>query len=219
MASTALLESHFRRSLLKIWWSLCTHMRLTDSWYLTRKRNGPDYWWNASSGLCPEFWLIYSQIWLFKPNIRIAYTTPKQYVLPKSGSIQAAKVLFTVLGPSTVFTDMKACVLIITYPNITLMGLSCWLSLSTQHIEQVSWVPTSRVSFLPHRYLPAARKLAEGEQYDIPGKYANNDWAQCRLAASRVTCYITSQLCYLYLFSACVSYSRAAWFISDVAVI
>lgn len=46
-------------------------------------------------------------IWLFKPNIRLAYTTPKQYVLPKKGSIHAAKVLFKVLGPSTASTDMK----------------------------------------------------------------------------------------------------------------
>lgn len=38
------------------------------------------------------------QIWLFKPNMRLAYTTPAQYVIPKSGSIRAAKVLFKNLG-------------------------------------------------------------------------------------------------------------------------
>lgn len=40
-------------------------------------------------------------IWLFKPSMRIAYTTPTEYVIPKSGSIHAAKVLFKILGPST----------------------------------------------------------------------------------------------------------------------
>jgi hypothetical protein len=46
-------------------------------------------------------------IWLFKPSIRLAYSTPKQYVLPKNGSIHSAKVLFKILGPSTASTDMK----------------------------------------------------------------------------------------------------------------
>ncbi|KAJ3554823.1 hypothetical protein NM688_g2904 [Phlebia brevispora] len=40
-------------------------------------------------------------VWLFKPNMRLAYTTPSQYVIPKSGSIRAAKVLFKILGPTT----------------------------------------------------------------------------------------------------------------------
>lgn len=40
-------------------------------------------------------------VWLFKPNMRIAYRTPSQYVLPKTGSIRAAKVLFKLLGAST----------------------------------------------------------------------------------------------------------------------
>jgi len=49
-------------------------------------------------------------IWLFKPSMRLAYTTPRQYVLPKNGSILAAKVLFKVLGfgPYNVSTDMKS---------------------------------------------------------------------------------------------------------------
>jgi len=46
-------------------------------------------------------------IWLFKPSMRIAYTTPKQYGLPKSGSIHAAKILFKVLSPVTTSKDMK----------------------------------------------------------------------------------------------------------------
>ena len=34
--------------------------------------------------------------------MRLAYSTPAQYVIPKSGSIRAAKVLFKILGPTTV---------------------------------------------------------------------------------------------------------------------
>jgi hypothetical protein len=52
----------------------------------------------------------FAQIWLFKPSMRIAYTTPKQYVLPKNGSIHAAKILFKVLSSSTTPKDMKECV-------------------------------------------------------------------------------------------------------------
>ncbi|PSR99308.1 hypothetical protein PHLCEN_2v4167 [Hermanssonia centrifuga] len=39
-------------------------------------------------------------VWLFKPNMRLAYATPAQYVIPRSGAIRAAKVLFKVLGPT-----------------------------------------------------------------------------------------------------------------------
>ena len=48
------------------------------------------------------------QIWLFKPNMRLAYATPAQYVIPKSGSIRAAKVLFKILGPSAAGQDLQA---------------------------------------------------------------------------------------------------------------
>lgn len=33
--------------------------------------------------------------------MRLAYTTPAQYVISKCGSIRAAKVLFKILGPTT----------------------------------------------------------------------------------------------------------------------
>ncbi|OCH86338.1 hypothetical protein OBBRIDRAFT_738197 [Obba rivulosa] len=46
-------------------------------------------------------------IWLFKPSMRIAYATPTQYVIPKSGAIHAAKVLFKVLGPATSYSDVQ----------------------------------------------------------------------------------------------------------------
>ncbi|KAJ2926581.1 hypothetical protein H1R20_g10516, partial [Candolleomyces eurysporus] len=39
-------------------------------------------------------------IWLFKPKIRLAYTTPRSRAIPKSGSISAAKVLYKLLGPT-----------------------------------------------------------------------------------------------------------------------
>ncbi|KAK7681493.1 hypothetical protein QCA50_015585 [Cerrena zonata] len=40
-------------------------------------------------------------IWLFKPNMRLSYTTPSQFLIPKNGSIRGAKVLFKLLVPST----------------------------------------------------------------------------------------------------------------------
>ena len=49
-------------------------------------------------------------IWLFKPSMRMSYTTPTEYVLPKSGSINAAKVLFKILGPSAAYSDLQSCV-------------------------------------------------------------------------------------------------------------
>ncbi|CCL98723.1 uncharacterized protein FIBRA_00728 [Fibroporia radiculosa] len=45
-------------------------------------------------------------VWLFKPSMRMAYITPTEYIIPKSGSIHAAKVLFKILGPSTVYSDL-----------------------------------------------------------------------------------------------------------------
>ncbi|THH28586.1 hypothetical protein EUX98_g5594 [Antrodiella citrinella] len=47
-------------------------------------------------------------IWLFKPNMRLSYTTPTQYTIPKSGSIRAAKILFKILSPSTSSFDLPS---------------------------------------------------------------------------------------------------------------
>lgn len=58
-------------------------------------------------------------VWLFKPSMRMAYATPTEYVLPKSGSIHAAKVLFKVLGPSAVYSGLPSCVIhvfLVSYP-------------------------------------------------------------------------------------------------------
>ncbi|KAI0792296.1 HECT-like ubiquitin-conjugating enzyme-binding-domain-containing protein [Abortiporus biennis] len=38
-------------------------------------------------------------IWLFKPNMKLSYTTPSSYTFPKQALIRAAKVLFKLLGP------------------------------------------------------------------------------------------------------------------------
>jgi ubiquitin-protein ligase E3 D len=46
------------------------------------------------------------QIWLFKPNIKLAYTVPAQHALLKSGSIHAAKVLFKIVGPPATREDL-----------------------------------------------------------------------------------------------------------------
>jgi len=49
-------------------------------------------------------------IWLFKPSMRIAYSTPTPYLLPKVGSIHGAKVLYKILGPETISTDLASVV-------------------------------------------------------------------------------------------------------------
>jgi hypothetical protein len=46
------------------------------------------------------------QIWLFKPSMKLAYTSAAQYAIPKSGSIHAAKVLFKIVGPSAAKEDL-----------------------------------------------------------------------------------------------------------------
>jgi hypothetical protein len=48
-----------------------------------------------------------SQMWLFKPSIRLAYTTPTAYALPQAGCIHAAKVLYKIIGPSISPGDLK----------------------------------------------------------------------------------------------------------------
>ncbi|KAF7318784.1 hypothetical protein HMN09_00390700 [Mycena chlorophos] len=54
-------------------------------------------------------------IWLFKPNMRLAYSTQTQYALPRSASIRTAKVLFKLLGPSEATTDLQS--ILNTYPG------------------------------------------------------------------------------------------------------
>ncbi|KAI0370636.1 hypothetical protein BV20DRAFT_966594 [Pilatotrama ljubarskyi] len=54
-------------------------------------------------------------IWLFKPNMRLSYTVPTQYVVPKSGSIRAAKVLFKILDTATAYSDLQS--LLKRYPG------------------------------------------------------------------------------------------------------
>ncbi|KAH9478581.1 hypothetical protein JR316_0009038 [Psilocybe cubensis] len=47
-------------------------------------------------------------IWLFKPKIRLAYTTPASRAIPKSANIVAAKVLYKLLKPSDQVLDIKS---------------------------------------------------------------------------------------------------------------
>ena len=46
------------------------------------------------------------QIWLFKPSMRLSYKASKNYLLAEHGTVQAAKVLFKILGPSMSDTDL-----------------------------------------------------------------------------------------------------------------
>ncbi|TFK81662.1 hypothetical protein K466DRAFT_330587 [Polyporus arcularius HHB13444] len=45
-------------------------------------------------------------IWLFKPSMRLSYIVPTQYVVPKSASIRAAKVLFKILDTASSYSDL-----------------------------------------------------------------------------------------------------------------
>ncbi|KAH0826560.1 HECT-like ubiquitin-conjugating enzyme-binding-domain-containing protein [Lanmaoa asiatica] len=46
-------------------------------------------------------------IWLFKPRIRISYMLLAPALLPKSGTIDASKVLYKILGPTSATSDFK----------------------------------------------------------------------------------------------------------------
>lgn len=83
-------------------------MQHTDLFCTTTKRSGREFWYIAAH---PEstviiLCLLCLQIWLFKPNMRIAYSTPAQYLLPKVGNIHGAKVLYRILGPETASIDL-----------------------------------------------------------------------------------------------------------------
>ncbi|PVG01456.1 hypothetical protein CPB86DRAFT_104587 [Serendipita vermifera] len=57
-------------------------------------------------------------MWVFKPSIRLSYSTPMFSLMPRSGSIEAAKILFKVIGPGgTLAYDMKTT--IEKHPNFT----------------------------------------------------------------------------------------------------
>lgn len=54
-------------------------------------------------------------VWLFKPKIRVSYMLPTPYLLPKQGSIDASKVLYRILGPSSSAMALKD--LLARYPG------------------------------------------------------------------------------------------------------
>ena len=45
-------------------------------------------------------------IWLFKPSMRLSYAVPTQYVLAKSASIRASKVLYKILDTAAAYSDL-----------------------------------------------------------------------------------------------------------------
>ncbi|PIL23105.1 hypothetical protein GSI_14414 [Ganoderma sinense ZZ0214-1] len=54
-------------------------------------------------------------IWLFKPSMRLSYAIPTQYVLAKSASIRAGKVLFKILDTAAAYSDLDG--LLRRYPG------------------------------------------------------------------------------------------------------
>jgi hypothetical protein len=81
-------------------------MQHTDLSCMMMKRSDRGFWY-AVVHSSPTARISYRlQIWLFKPNMRIAYSTPTQYLLSKVGSIHGAKVLYRILGPEIASTDL-----------------------------------------------------------------------------------------------------------------
>ncbi|TBU28039.1 HECT-like ubiquitin-conjugating enzyme-binding-domain-containing protein [Dichomitus squalens] len=54
-------------------------------------------------------------IWLFKPSMRLSYAVPTQYVLAKSASVRAGKVLFRILDTAAAYSDLDG--LLKRYPG------------------------------------------------------------------------------------------------------
>ncbi|KAF5310946.1 hypothetical protein D9619_008085 [Psilocybe cf. subviscida] len=61
---------------------------------------------------------LWSQIWLFKPRIRLSYATPRSHALHKSANIIATKVLFKLIKPGGL-SDDEIRSMIIKYPGFT----------------------------------------------------------------------------------------------------
>jgi ubiquitin-protein ligase E3 D len=47
-------------------------------------------------------------VWLFKPSMRLSYSAPTQYAIPRNGTIRGAKVLFKLLGPFLAASEMQS---------------------------------------------------------------------------------------------------------------
>lgn len=81
-------------------------MQRTDLFCMTTKRSDQEFWYAAARVGFTARTSCRLQIWLFKPSMRIAYSTPTPYLLPKVGNIHAAKVLYKILGPETASTNL-----------------------------------------------------------------------------------------------------------------
>ena len=72
--------------------------------------------------------------------MRLSYTTPAQYVIPKSGSIRAAKVLYKVLGPTTA-AELPGYVDLIPHPLIHFAGIYIRLGSSLTQVRNALLTP------------------------------------------------------------------------------
>lgn len=70
------------------------------------------------------------KIWLFKPRIRLAYTTLRHHAIPKSANVLAAKVLFKLLGPVERQMNIKRQGFFVLCLNSVLMVVEAsWISI------------------------------------------------------------------------------------------
>lgn len=87
-------------------------MRPTVSSSLMRRKSGPVFSYVDESDPYPSVFSVsdcsrsHQQIWLFKPSMRLSYAIPTQYVLAKSASIRAGKVLFKILDTAVAYSDL-----------------------------------------------------------------------------------------------------------------
>ena len=89
-------------------------MRPTVSSSLMRRKSGPVFSYVDESDPYSSVFSVsdcsrsHQQIWLFKPSMRLSYTVPTQYVIPKSGTVRAAKVLFKILDTAAAYSDLTS---------------------------------------------------------------------------------------------------------------
>lgn len=124
-------------------------MQPTDLLSTMTRKSGREFWCVIVRPGSTARILYPSQIWLFKPSMRIAYSTPAQYLLSKVGNIHGAKVLYRILGPETASTDLTRYV-----RSQLVAGCSFVLTIpQPKYRLQISRFPASGASILSIKHM------------------------------------------------------------------
>ena len=132
--------------------------------------------------------------------MRLSYIVPTQYVIPKSASIRAAKVLFKILDTASAYADLDG------YEPLTLFLArhgNPILTAFSQGTKAIPGLPTSRAPVLPAWDMPPAWSTPQGEQHGVSREHAHNDWPRRWVAPAGVNCqfFLTSALTHLFVAS------------------